>query len=159
MSRCIDLTGQKFGRLTVIKRIENQGTKAKWLCKCECGNFSKVTTDNLRNGHTKSCKCSIIKHKYAHKESLYFRWIGIKERCNNPNAYNYKNYGLRGIKVCKEWNDDYLKFRQWALNNGYKENLTIDRINVNGNYEPANCRWTTWKEQNNNKRRKVRNNV
>ena len=156
MTKLKDFTGLRFRRLVVIQRVQNFNGKVKWLCKCDCGNVIEVLGDNLRSKHTQSCGCITTKHNLAHKENLYWRWIGMKERCNNPNASNYKNYGAKGVKVCKEWTKNYLLFRNWAIENGYKKELTLDRINPEGDYEPSNCRWVTWKIQNNNKRKKER---
>lgn len=160
MTKLIDLAGQKFGKLTVIKLYSKKPTK--WLCKCICGVETVVDTRNLISGHTKSCGCS--RHKTpsnaTHKlrqHKLYNVWNGIKQRCNNPNNNRYKDYGGRGISICKEWNDNFKSFYDWAYANGYNENAeygkcTIDRINVNGNYEPNNCRWIDIKTQSNNRR-------
>ena len=148
-----DLTGQKFGKLTVIKCVgKNKQHNLLWLCQCECGNLKVTSSSNLIREHTKSCGClqhtrTITKEEDKLAKVLY----GIRERCNNPNHKEYKNYGGRGIKVCEEW-DNLNNFREWALNSGYREGLTIDRINVNGNYEPNNCRWVSMKVQQNNRR-------
>ena len=165
MSNFIDLTGQKFGRLTVIKRVENtKEGKAKWLCQCECGHIIKVNGKVLRNGHTQSCGClqrdmakiKNIKHN-LHDTRLYNIWRGIKQRCYYKRHHDYKNYGARGIKICDEWLNDFISFYNWAMANGYDENAprgkcTIDRIDVNGDYEPKNCKWVDIKVQANNKR-------
>lgn len=159
MGKCIDLTGQKFGRLTVIKRAENKGTRATWLCKCDCGNELIVVGKNLRTGNTKSCGCyqqdiareAQTKHKGSNTR-LYGVWACMIQRCSNPNNCSYKRYGARGIKVYEEW-FDFVVFQNWALQNGYADNLSIDRIDVNGNYEPSNCRWATQKEQCQNTRK------
>ena len=160
MSRCVDITGQRFGKLVVVGKTENKGKLTAWKCLCDCGNETTITTGHLKSGHTKSCGCIKIERLTTHgksKERLYDVWIGLKQRCNNQNSREYKHYGGRGIKVCKEWLD-YQAFRDWALQNGYKENLprgkcTLDRINVNGNYEPDNCRWVSQAEQTLNTRR------
>lgn len=158
-----DLTGEQFGRLTVIKReFSPKGTNSKWLCKCECGNETIVSSKNLLNNLTRSCGCyqrekaaaagkkTLTKHGQS-RTRLYHIWKGMKQRCIDINASNYANYGGRGIKVCDEWLE-YENFKKWALSNGYSDNLSIDRINVNGNYEPKNCSWATNEEQSNNRR-------
>ena len=166
MSGLIDLTGQKFGRLFVIKRNgSNDRKRALWLCQCECGNKVTVIGDLLRNGHVRSCGCLrpeiITKHGYAKHsqvDRLYRVWRAMKTRCNNPNRKEYKYYGGRGITICDEWNN-YETFREWALKNGYDENAewgvyTLDRIDSNGNYEPSNCRWISIEEQQRNKNKR-----
>lgn len=169
MGKFIDLTGHKFGRLTVIKKngkhIFPSGSAAiTWECVCDCGNIITTSTANLRSGHAKSCGCYKIdkfvnfnkKHGDSH-ERLYHIWQGIKARCMNPNDTSYADYGGRGITVCSEWlgENGYDNFKTWSGKNGYKKNLSIDRIDVNGNYEPSNCRWATDMEQASNKRNSV----
>lgn len=160
MGTVIDLTGQKFGRLTVLK-LDHIKRQSYWLCKCDCGKETISTSGDLRSGHKKSCGClhddlsreRLIKMNETHGESktrLYNIWIDIKKRCYRKNFWAYDRYGGRGITLCKEWHD-YLTFRDWCMNNGYTENLTIDRINNDGNYEPSNCRWVDRKTQANNK--------
>ena len=163
MSPKYDLTNKKFGKLLVIKRVENNKYgKSQWLCKCDCGNKKIVSSHCLKSGDTKSCGC--LKRNSGIKHGLRFtRQYRIlqmmKQRCYNPKATKYKNYGGRGIKIGDEWLDEnhgIENFYNWSIEHGYADDLTIDRINVNGNYEPSNCRWATFKEQNLNKRNNVR---
>lgn len=163
MSR--DIIGERFGSLVVLRRVEDKISpkgykKPQYECICDCGNKKIAVRGNLLTGNTTSCGCykkeldhkRFLKHGHAENpDKLYQKWSGMRSRCYNSNATNYKNYGGRGIKVCAEWND-YEVFRKWAIDNGYKEGLTIDRIDVDGDYEPSNCRFTTMKEQNNNRR-------
>lgn len=159
MGKFMDLTGQKFGRLIVVERAENyKSGDARFKCKCDCGNEIIVASQRLKNGRSKSCGCLqkelTIKRSLTHgmTSTRVFRiWIDVKRRCVNPRTKNYKHYGARGITVCEEWKNDFMAFYNWSISNGYQENLTIDRIDVNGNYEPNNCRWATTKEQNANK--------
>jgi hypothetical protein len=160
------MVGKRFGRLVVIEFLGiNKSCKRVWKCKCDCGKITKVITSHLLNGHTRSCGCirlenSIIatkksntKHGKCHTR-IYRTWINMLARCYNKNEIHYKDYGARGIVVCNKWSE-FINFYNWALDNGYKDTLTIDRINVNGNYEPSNCRWATNEQQNNNKRTNI----
>lgn len=159
MPKIVDLTGQKFGRLTVISEAGRAKNGAKkWRCLCDCGNEHFVITGNLLNNSVRSCGCyrkEYVRNKnYVHGKSqtrLHGIWRGIKQRCFNPNENCFDSYGGRGITICKEWKDDFQAFYDWAINNGYADNLSIDRIDVNGNYEPSNCRWADNKTQANNK--------
>lgn len=149
-----DLTGQKFGRLTAIKPMGRRGTYIAWFCQCDCGGKTIVSSGHLRTGHTKSCGCLHTLHNES-QTNLYALWRGMIKRCTYPKSPNYKYYGERGIKVCSEWEADYLIFKEWALKNGYKAGLSIDRIDNNKGYCPDNCRWTTFKEQGANKRNNI----
>lgn len=156
MSNVKDITGQKFGRLTALYRLHNYHDKnhTRWLCACDCGNLVEVQLSNLTNNHTTSCGCYYYKgYNKLDKvgRRIYNIWRGMKLRCCSIKSNRYKYYGRRGIKVCDEWKDNFQVFYDWALNNGYKEGLTIDRINVDGNYSPENCRFATIKQQARNK--------
>lgn len=148
------LIGMEFGFLEVLEEDAK-----KCLCRCKaCGNTSMVTRSNLTSGHTKSCGC--IKKKACSENfkkhgqtgtRLHNIWRDILKRCKNKNYREFHLYGGRGIEVCEEWTQ-FENFFNWAKSNGYEDSLTIDRVDTNGNYEPSNCRWTTQKRQNNNKR-------
>lgn len=152
-----NLTNQRFGKLVAIKKYSKSKNGNIWLCICDCGKFTTVLSSNLLKNHTKSCGCNrinaLVKLNTKHgqtKTRLYGTWTNIKSRCNNPNRDMYYVYGGKGISVCNEWND-FVKFKDWALKNGYKDDLTIDRVNNDGNYEPNNCRWVTITEQSRNR--------
>jgi len=164
-TRRSDLVGKKFNQLTVIE-LDTNRTKRKtyWLCRCDCGNIKSVRSDSLTGGSIKSCGClkkeqdKINLGTSTHKlcgTRCYNIWNRMKDRCYNVNAEKYKVYGARGIKICDEWRDDFAKFYEWAMNNGYSDELSIDRIDVNGNYEPNNCRWATSVEQARNKQNTI----
>lgn len=157
-----NLTGQVFSRLTVVERAGSINKKAAWRCRCECGSIVIVKSDNLKSGNTKSCGCqkreSTIKtmkrikrtHGLSHT-SEYRIWVHIKQRCLNPQYATYPDYGGRGITVCDAWSESFETFYR---DMGPRPSLehSIDREDVNGNYEPGNCRWATEEIQANNKR-------
>ena len=155
--RLVDLTGQTFNFLTVLGRAENSPHgNARWHCKCVCGRETYVVTAKLKSGRTISCGCMGLfratQAKLRHGDALFRKsnrlysiWAAMKRRCYNHNVEAFKYYGGKGVVVCQEWHD-YAKFKSWALCNGYADNLTIDRIDVEGNYEPSNCQWITKSE-------------
>lgn len=160
MGKFADISGYKFGRLTVIEKSgSHKKGYALWLCCCECGETTIVRSDKLKSGNTMSCGCLMsekfsekkVKHGLS-KSPIYTVWRGMKSRCYNKNHVGYKNYGGRGIEICDEWKEDFERFYIFCVKNKWRKGLEIDRINNNGNYEPSNCRFVTPSENNKNKR-------
>lgn len=172
-----DISGQKFGKLTAISVHHSKNHHRFWICNCDCGNQAFVRQDQLITGKAKTCGCfwkdarekrleeknKPVKHnahtkrwntlKHEHPR-IYCIWQSMKSRCYYQKNKFYHCYGGRGICVCDEWSNSFNKFANWALGNGYRDDLTIDRINVDGNYTPSNCRWITMGAQQKNKRKR-----
>lgn len=157
--RIADITGRRFGRLTVLEFVSRSGSSTLWRCKCDCGNEKILRRSNFQYGETKSCGCLLsetvrdrmIKHGHS-QERLYRIWSKMIKRCHYTKDKDFPNYGGRGIAVCHEWKNDINIFSEWSNLNGYKENLTIDRIDNDKGYCPENCRWVTREFNNSNKR-------
>ena len=152
-----DLTGKKFGRLSIIEKAFKKDYTQYYKCKCDCGTIKIINGSSIKKGDIVSCGClrkeRFLKFITTHGKTntrLHTIWNGMKQRCQNKKCKYYKNYGNKGITICDDWSNTFMSFYNWAYENGYADNLTIDRINNRGNYDPYNCRWITIQEQQHN---------
>lgn len=160
MSKIYDFVGKRFGRLEVMEKVGSKNNNVYWLCKCDCGTVISKTTTQLTSLKSISCGClrkdttaSLNKTHGMSNTRIYNIWVDMKRRCDNPKRKHYERYGGRGINYCKEWNNFNTFYKDMSIT--YKDNLEIDRINGDGNYEPSNCRWITHQQQLNNYSRNV----
>lgn len=159
MGQICNLNGLRFGRLTVVGFSGlNKHRKATWNCLCDCGNSVIVVGASLKNGSTKSCGCYELETKQGRnathglrKHDLYKTWLNIKSRCYNSNNSHYKYYGKKGIGMCDDWKNNFKSFYDWAINNGWKRGLSIERVDNNKQYEPKNCKWIDMSKQSQNR--------
>lgn len=157
MSKFIDMTGKRYGNLVVLKRVDNTAKcNAAWECLCDCGKTKVVSGVSLRSGKVKSCGCLRKNNKPSLRHGmtgtrLYWAWSNIKSRCYIETNHAYKNYGGRGIKMYDLWKNSFESFAEWAINNGYSDSMTIERVDVNGDYCPNNCTWIPKNKQQNNR--------
>lgn len=167
MKKPCELDGKRFGKLTAVKRVSDKIYPSGrhdivYQCLCDCGQYTDVLAVHLNSGHTRSCGClraeTTSKNMTTHGQSstrLFTIWKNMKSRCTNPNNPCFNQYGGRGITVCDAWIEDFAVFYDWSIKHGYNDDLSIDRVNVNGDYDPDNCRWVSQKTQCNNTRRNI----